>query len=51
MALAAGSIFSPRAALINAGFFDIGIGPSVQIMAIEAYALGPDRKFSNMGSD
>jgi len=49
MALAAGTIFHPRVALINTGFFDVGIGPGIEIKAIEPYALSPDRKLSNMG--
>jgi len=44
-------IFSPYTVLINAGFFDVGVGPGVQNQTIEAYTLASNGKLANMWPD
>ncbi len=44
-------IFSPDTVLINAGVFDVGIGPGVQVETIEAHALASDRELAYMRPD
>lgn len=44
-------IFSLGAVLINAGVFDVGIGPGVQVETIEPHALATDGELADVWPD